>query len=490
MWLRPAPARRVPAYLGRVLDAQGRPDATCFQFALGYLATAKHALGGLAEGQVLTVDPLSGGDAISCTVIAIDDLNDLAVLHTRTPLGASVPAMALTDTVPLGTSIVVVGVSAHVEEEHEYRYLESPGSWAGLTQRDGLSLGRFNSQDVTPGMSGAPVCLRSDHTLLGIVLERYASGDGRLRDAAWAARTEALRDLGERVGAGTPKLSKPIGRQVKPRTAVLVLIIAIALVAGLAFALRPSWDGHAATGVTNPAASPIAAPSNALPLSVQNVADIESSLGDGSFALGAALPMSISQLQTFNTVTVANSGKYGPWYHDMNGAAIDFGYTTMDLRNTTNAQVSVTGMSVLKSCSAPLKGTLFSGYTQGTGDNVEIAFNLDGPNPMSQDMFSSEPLGTNYFAAHTITLDPGESRGLTVGAYTKQYSCTFTLRVFVSTARGPFWQDIDDNGRPFRVTAMPPTRSVNAPYAGYQVVYVSRQQRPAWTQVDPATYSN
>ena len=63
--------RRVPGYLGRVLDGSGGPVGTCFQVAPGVLVTAWHVLDDVnsaTEGKQVQIDPLAGGDRFGAVV--------------------------------------------------------------------------------------------------------------------------------------------------------------------------------------------------------------------------------------------------------------------------------------------------------------------------------------------------------------------------------------------------------------------------------------
>ena len=101
------PDRRVPAYLGRILDAGGEPEGTCFQIVSGVLATAWHVLDAVGAGEidsVVAVDPLAGGGGARAAVVAaINPLADLAVLRVASPLAASIAGLRATDGVPLAT---------------------------------------------------------------------------------------------------------------------------------------------------------------------------------------------------------------------------------------------------------------------------------------------------------------------------------------------------------------------------------------------------
>ncbi|MCA1676484.1 MAG: serine protease [Actinobacteria bacterium] len=192
--------QRVPGYLGRVLDTDGAAVGTCFQVSPSVLITAWHVLNDLnagGEGATVAVDALDGASgSATAEVLRIDPVHDLAVLRRTEPLSASVSGISATDVVELRTEVVVTGVSRVDDPEHEYRFLDAPGRWAGGTTRDDqVPLGRLSSTSVLRGMSGAPVRRGSDDIVVGVVSGRYNSADGWLRDSVWVARTEHLESL-------------------------------------------------------------------------------------------------------------------------------------------------------------------------------------------------------------------------------------------------------------------------------------------------------
>ncbi len=197
------PDRRVPAYLGRVLDDAGQPVGTCFQLAPGFVATAWHVLNGLGAGArdaQVTIDPLAGGESRTGTVAAIDETADLAIVRLSTPLDASIAGLAATDDVAPNEPIVVAGVAQIDDPGHTLRYLDPPGSWGGATLRDDHQpLGWLSCSRVVPGMSGAPVRRLSDDIVVGVVSGRYNSADGWLRHTVWIARCERLQALCEEI---------------------------------------------------------------------------------------------------------------------------------------------------------------------------------------------------------------------------------------------------------------------------------------------------
>jgi hypothetical protein len=189
--------RRVPAFLGRILDDEGDPIGTCFQVQPGVLVTALHVLNDVSrdeEGASVRLDPLQGGAVREGRVERVDHSHDLAVVVTNKPLAESVAGLAPTDKVPQATPVAVTGVAIITDPGHSYRHLDTNGHWAGGTTRDDqIQLGRIVVEALMKGMSGAPVL--SGNFAVGIVSARYNSADEWARNSVWVARTEDLTPL-------------------------------------------------------------------------------------------------------------------------------------------------------------------------------------------------------------------------------------------------------------------------------------------------------
>jgi hypothetical protein len=171
------------------------------------------------------------------------------------------------------------------------------------------------------------------------------------------------------------------------------------------------------------------------------------------------------------------------------------GLTTITLHGNSQKKVRITDIKAIKECQKPFDGTYLVGYTQGAPeDTIKLGINLDAPEPIVQEMVWTaahgfEPVGESYFLLKTIAIAPGESLTLTIGARTDRYACTFTLRMFVATSAGTVYQDIDNHGKPFGVTAKAAPSKADLPLSGYRAAYV---QNPSlgWHEVDPGSYSN
>jgi V8-like Glu-specific endopeptidase len=190
--------RRIPGYLGRVLDDAGEPAGTCFQVAPGVLVTAAHVLDDIGAGNVnarIVIDPLEGGEAFSAIAASADREHDIAAMTSQDCLQAVARALAYADMTPLRTGVSATGYAIIDDRGHQYRYLVATAEWTGPTERDEIQFGSMNAARIMPGMSGAPVVRDSDGVVIGLVSGRYNSADGWLAGNVWVARTEDLVSL-------------------------------------------------------------------------------------------------------------------------------------------------------------------------------------------------------------------------------------------------------------------------------------------------------
>ena len=190
------PDRRVPGYLGRVLDGDGTPIGTCFQVTPGVLVTAWHVLcdiGAADQGAQVRVDPLAGGEAFEAAVARLDQAHDLAVLISGDSLPGTAGEVAATDQMPPRAGVTVTGHSVVADPGRTARSLTTIGQWTGSAiWEDATPSGRMTAEALMPGMSGAPVIRDSDGAVAGVVSGRYNTADGWLAGTVWVARTEDL----------------------------------------------------------------------------------------------------------------------------------------------------------------------------------------------------------------------------------------------------------------------------------------------------------
>jgi Trypsin-like peptidase domain/Caspase domain len=197
-------------FLGAVLDNDGIILGTCFQIASGVFVTAGHVVASAypatddAEvGMIVRVEPITGGAAFDSRVESVDQKHNIAVMHSTMELPSTVAGLTDTDDLSLSAPVVIVG-AAFLDPDlsdsmSNFRFMTAPGTWEGLASRAGALLGRVRSDSVVPGMSGAPVIRvihgRPDGMVVGVVVGRYNSADGRLQNTVWVTLTEHVKRL-------------------------------------------------------------------------------------------------------------------------------------------------------------------------------------------------------------------------------------------------------------------------------------------------------
>lgn len=171
------------------------------------------------------------------------------------------------------------------------------------------------------------------------------------------------------------------------------------------------------------------------------------------------------------------------------------------LEGNRGKPVRIIDIRPLKRCKAPLSGTLLYYPPQGSDESVGIQFDLDRarPEPLVTG-YGKKDKGRNYFSTHTVSLKLGEQQTFQINAETTRQYCEFTLQLTIVADDKTVTQTIDNNGKPFRVTALakcsdvsPCNEMIGVPFASYQALYVGGSQNTcingAWTREDPTTYT-
>ncbi|GIH65417.1 trypsin-like serine peptidase [Microbispora siamensis] len=188
-------------FLGTVKGSQGESVGTCFQVAPGVLVTAAHVVrdaGGLAIGGTVSFSPIDSDDVSTARVERIDEIHDLAVLRSSTPLPSEVSILSYSDNQLPGSNFHLIGF-ATLKEGFTYaprRYLPTIGRWEGRAEApDGTTLARGKADGVEHGMSGSPILRISDGAVIGVLSQRYTSVDGWSSGRIWISRIENLKPL-------------------------------------------------------------------------------------------------------------------------------------------------------------------------------------------------------------------------------------------------------------------------------------------------------
>jgi hypothetical protein len=165
------------------------------------------------------------------------------------------------------------------------------------------------------------------------------------------------------------------------------------------------------------------------------------------------------------------------------GSSVGRGYAIGDMEmiglvvaGDSATPVTIDGMAVVKSCSAPLvKGaTLFYAINgAGIDDVTAIHFNLDQPNPIANRVARDGHV-TPYFFHYVVTLRYHEQHAFGIEVTSSSF-CRYYLKLSVATSHGPVSERISYRGQPFLITGLLHRR--NDPYHGvafkrYAAAYV------------------
>lgn len=173
-----------------------------------------------------------------------------------------------------------------------------------------------------------------------------------------------------------------------------------------------------------------------------------------------------------------NPQKLGEWAHKKGGVGFsDSQSINITLRGNRDHKVRITGMNLVKeSCSAPLTGTFFLSPTAGSSEYRALSFDLDSP---------GSTVASDYFAKKAITVGRGEQEAFTVMTPSKNQSCSFKIEATVLDEDEESKLTIDDNGRPFAVTA---GLDDDSKYKALYVGGVGSCPPGGWTRQDPKRY--
>ncbi|MEV4005402.1 hypothetical protein [Actinomadura sp. NPDC049753] len=102
----------------------------------------------------------------------------------------------------------------------------------------------------------------------------------------------------------------------------------------------------------------------------------------------------------------------------------------------------------------PLAGAFVNGPPQGDGDVVQLGFDLDSSDLSARETTVQGEFRGRYIDSKFITLQRGEQIPINVVAATAKYYCEWVIEVTVWTNGRDQKMTIDDDGRPFRSTAL------------------------------------
>lgn len=186
------------------------------------------------------------------------------------------------------------------------------------------------------------------------------------------------------------------------------------------------------------------------PLNVDNL---------GNWVLPRPLVLSSAELKRLNSSSSSN--EVADYLYSLGGYQSGQTETQLVVQNNENVQLRVINIEVIKSCSAPLDGTLFYAPGQASDPSAKIAFNLDSRYPLAVGIPGNSSIpeppqyynSTNpYFANYTVSIDPGAQQVFDLFTQVSSYACTFRYQLTVLDGEAKVYQVIGDGPQPFRVS--------------------------------------
>jgi hypothetical protein len=101
----------------------------------------------------------------------------------------------------------------------------------------------------------------------------------------------------------------------------------------------------------------------------------------------------------------------------------------------------------------PLSQTIVFGPPQGAGENIQVGLDLDSLTPSARSFDDKQFLAEPYFAAHHVSVKPGEQVLFTVRAFTSKCYCEWELLVTAVVDGKDQVFSVKDGDQPFRTTA-------------------------------------
>jgi hypothetical protein len=210
----------------------------------------------------------------------------------------------------------------------------------------------------------------------------------------------------------------------------------------------------------------------------------------------------LGQLNALNQTDPA----YQAWFTAHGAVDADSTDIEIVVEGNRDHAVRVLGLQPIARCAPALNGTLFLSPSAGSDTSTQLLIDLDDPHALpsyiAQDNAGDITSGKDFFGAYTVSLAPAEQYTFKVVASTTGHYCTFTLAMTVLDGTQTLVERVDDNGRPFRVSAVldqDPDHPGPGEFAAYKKLYIGGVANTdieqnsfgddTWAPADPASYA-
>jgi hypothetical protein len=177
------------------------------------------------------------------------------------------------------------------------------------------------------------------------------------------------------------------------------------------------------------------------------------------------------------------------------GAYQSYSDTQLVVQNNQVQQIRVLDMNVVKSCQAPLTGTLVYSPDAGSDPSIQLGFDLDSTDTEAetgQTGIGAIVQKPDYFARHTVSIQPGAQQVFDIVAVTSKHSCSFRFGLTLLVGSKKTYQLIGDGSQPFRISAILGTKYNGTSFSAYNSIYAGGVASPTgddrFVRVDPKTY--
>jgi len=220
-------------------------------------------------------------------------------------------------------------------------------------------------------------------------------------------------------------------------------------------------------------------------------------LDEVSFVTPRPSVLSTAQLSALNSSATAGNSEYEAWLLDHGAVPTGLGLISVTIVGNSVTPVTITQMQVVKQCAQPLTGTLFYDPSNVGGPTSvpTVYFDLDTAvtvGTYAPPTGSGKAAGGSFFAKEVVKLGLHEQQTLAIQVRTARQYCTFTFQLTIATSSGQATETIDDNGRPFALTAANNGPFSGPPYSAYHVIYAggkaNAQHGGTFIRVDPERY--
>jgi hypothetical protein len=290
-----------------------------------------------------------------------------------------------------------------------------------------------------------------------------------------------------------PGRSRTRRRTPRPRyiaagvLAIISLVVTAVVVLDAQSPTAPALPGDSSAASAGPTNTPAAPPEPVQVLSVRTWR-----FGGGViYVFPQEMRLDTGELASLNKFETIDLDGINNWFLEKGGAIAGRQAIQVVLRGNAKDAVVISGIELVKTCRAPINGTLFYTPPEGREDNIFVSFDLDSPFSSAQTRVNDKFRG-DYFLLNTISLQPGETQTLLLDVETKRLYCEFSVRLKIVTLDGVVTKTITNGDQPFRITATPGSSSdivESEDFTPYGLFYrgdlAAQVGRVTWKQADP-----